>query len=97
MLHLIFQLIPNSPVLQRIVSEDDVVFLENAVFKVNKESMLKEELQKMVDNNIHCYVLQSEIETRGFSAEQIFTGIKVIDYTGLVKLTEKNEVIHSWN
>jgi len=97
MLHLIFQLTKDSAVLQRIGSGDDVVFLENAVYRVNKGNFLTKELQQMAIDNIHLYVLQPEIETRGFSLEQLCNGIEVISYDSLVELTEKNKVIQSWN
>lgn len=97
MLHLIFQLTKDSSVIQRIGSGDDVVFLENAVFRVNKGSLLNKELQQMVSDNIHLYVLQPEVETRGFSLDHLCNGIEVISYAGLVELTEKNKAIHSWN
>ena len=97
MLHLIFQLTKDNVVLQRIGSGDDVVFLENAVFRVNKGSFLAKEFQQMAHNNIHLYVLQPEIETRGFNSEQLCGEIEVISYSDLVVLTEKNKVIQSWN
>lgn len=97
MLHLIFQLTKDSTVLQRIGSGDDVVFLENAIFRVNKGSLLAKEIQQMTNDNIRLYVLQSEIETRGFNSEHLCDGIEVINYSDLVVLTEKNRVIQSWN
>ena len=97
MLHLIFQLTKDNVVLQRIGSGDDVVFLENAVFRVNKGNLLAKEFQQMTNDNIHLYVLQPEIETRGFNSEQLCDGIEVISYSDLVVLTEKNKVIQSWN
>ena len=98
MLHLVFQLTSHdSSILQRIENGDDVIFFENAVFKINKGSFLNTELQQMIDKNIRLFVLQSEIETRGFSLEQLCTGIQAISYSEFVALTEKNKVIQKWN
>lgn len=97
MLHLIFQLTFDSPVLQRIGSDDDVIFLENAVFRVNKGNFFNKELQQMISNNIRLYVLQAEIETRGFNLDQLCKGVEAISYSELVGLTEKNKVIQTWN
>lgn len=97
MLHLIFQSVVEHAVLQRIASADDVVFMENAVFRVYKGNILAAELLKMLNNNIHLYVMNEEIETRGINQNELIPGVKVIDYSGLVELTQKNKVTMSWN
>ena len=97
MLHLISQSFLDDSVLHRIDSGgDDVVFLESAVFRVNKRSELNTELQQLLQNNVHLYVLNSELETRGIEEDELVLGIEVINYSGLVKLTEKNKVIKTW-
>ena len=97
MLHLIFQSPFDSVLLQRIAGSDDVVFLENATFQLNKQGLLNTELQKILKNGTHLYVLGIELETRGIQADELDSGIKVIDYSGLVELTEKNKLIRTWN
>ncbi len=97
MLHLIFQSVLEHAVIQRIGRGDDVVFMENAVFRVYKYNILSAELQKMLNNNINLYVLSEEIETRGINVSELILGVKVIDYLGLVQLTEDNKVIMTWN
>lgn len=97
MLHLIFQSSIDRALLQRIGSGDEVVFLENAIFRANKEGPLNSELQHMLNNRINFYVLDLELETRGITKEELVKGVEIIDYSGLVALTEKNKVIKSWN
>lgn len=97
MLHLIFQSPIKDSVLQRIDKDDHVVFYENAVFQLNKASSISDQLQKMIENNVLFYVLSAELETRGFNSNDLISGIKAIDYSDLVKLTENNKVIRTWN
>ena len=97
MLHLIFQSTVDSALLQRIDSGDDVVFLENAVFRVIKQGLSSVELQSLVKDRIYLHVLDVELETRGIDKKELIAGIEVIDYTGLVRLTEKNKVVRTWN
>jgi tRNA 2-thiouridine synthesizing protein B len=96
MLHLIFQSSVDDSILQRIDSGDDVVFHENAVFRVYKGSQLTAELRKMHDNGVYFYVLSDELESRGVAIDELVLGVNVIDYSGLVELTEKNKVILTW-
>jgi len=97
MLHLIFQSTVDNALLQRIDSGDDVVFLENAVFRVIKQGLSSVELQPLLKNRVYLYVLDIELETRGINAEELVSGIEIIDYPGLVGLTEKNRVIRTWS
>jgi tRNA 2-thiouridine synthesizing protein B len=97
MLHLIFQSTVDSALLQRIDSGGDVVFLENAVFRVIKQGLSSVELQSLLKNRVYLYVLDIELETRGINAAELVSGIEIIDYPGLVGLTEKNRVICTWS
>ncbi len=97
MLHLVFQSVLEQAIIQRIGSGDDIVFMENAVFRVYKDNVLSPELLKMLNNHINLYVLSEDIETRGIQLNELLLGIKVIDYSGLVQLTENNKVIMTWN
>ncbi len=97
MLHLIFQSSFDSALLQRIEAGDDVIFLENAIFRVVKQGFLATKLQALLKNRVYLHVLHVELETRGVTAEELVSGIKIIDYPDLVKLTEKNRVIKTWN
>ncbi len=97
MLHLVYQSPVEDSVIQRIESGDDVVFFENAIFRVNKKSLQSTELEQMLANNVHLYVLNDELVIRGVNTDELVLGIAVIDYPGLVALTEKNKIIRTWN
>ena len=97
MLHLIYQSPFEHSVIQRIESGDDVVFFENAVFRINKGRLQNTELEQMLANNVHLYVLCDELAIRGVNTDELVLGIAVIDYSGLVALTEKNKIIRTWN
>jgi len=97
MLHLIYQAALENAVIQRIESSDDVVFFENAVLRLNKTSQQRTELEQMLANNVHLYVLSDELEIRGVNTDELVSGIAVIDYSGLVTLTETNKIIRTWN
>jgi len=97
MLHLIYQPAIDNALLQRISSLDSVIFLENAIFQINKNGILCSALEKMLCNRIDFYVLDVELETRGINIAELIEGIKVINYQGFVELTESNKVIKTWN
>ncbi len=96
MLHLISQAFDKA-LLQRIEGLDDVIFLENAIFQLNKNAALNVELDQMLNNRVHLYVLEVELETRGIKVDELVLGIEVIDYSRFVELTESNKVINRWN
>ncbi|MCK5829919.1 MAG: sulfurtransferase complex subunit TusB [Methylococcales bacterium] len=97
MLHLIFQSTFDGSLLHRMDSGDDLVFLESSVFRLIKGSGLTDELQKMIKLNINLYVLKCDLEIRGIDASELVLGFDIIDYSGLVQLTEKNKVIRTWS
>lgn len=97
MLHFIFQSPIDCSVLQRIDNVDDIVFYEKAIFTLNKNGVLMDELQNMLNNNIHMYVLREELDIRGIGIAELVKGIEAIDYFSLLELTEKNKVIRTWN
>lgn len=96
MLHLIFQSSIDDSVLQRIEKGDDVVFYENAVFRLYDGSQLTAELQKMLANGVYFHVLNDELEVRGIVENELISGVSIINYSGLVDLTEKNKVVLTW-
>ena len=96
MLHLIFQSPIDIAILERIDSGDDVVFLENAVLRILQKGSLSDTLTQLLKRNRLC-VLVDDIEVRGIVADELVSGIEVIDYSELVRLTVKNPVIQSWS
>ncbi|MFK5948362.1 MAG: sulfurtransferase complex subunit TusB [Methylococcales bacterium] len=97
MLHLIFQSPIDDALLQRIESLDSVVFFENAIFQINKNGILSIQFKQMLENRISLYVLDVELETRGLNITELVSGVKVINYSEFVELTEQNKVIKTWS
>jgi tRNA 2-thiouridine synthesizing protein B len=95
MLHLIFQSPIETAVLERIDSGDVVVFLENAVLRVYRDSNISGTLTKQLSRNRLC-VLSDDITVRGITADELVKGIEAITYAELVELTVNNPVIQSW-
>ena len=96
MLHLIFQSPIDKAILERIASGDEVVFLENSVLRTLQKGSLSDALTQLLKQNRLC-VLTNDIEVRGIAADELVSGIEVIDYSELVRLTVKNPVIQSWS
>ena len=92
MLHLIFQTLSSSPVLERISTGDDVVFFENALWRLLQNSQLPVALPQ----DCSLFVLADELSSRGINAEELITGIRIINYAELVALTVKNPSIQTW-
>lgn len=95
MLHLIFQSPIETAILERIGVGDVVVFLENAVLRVLKNSHLSARLAQQLARNRLC-VLSSDIAVRGIAEGELTQDIEVIDYAELVELTVQHPLIQSW-
>jgi tRNA 2-thiouridine synthesizing protein B len=95
MLHLIFQSPIETVLFERFDSGDVIVFLENAVLRLLQDSQLAETLKQQLSKNRLC-VLTDDLTTRGINAQELISGIEVIDYSTLVELTVSNPVIQSW-
>jgi tRNA 2-thiouridine synthesizing protein B len=96
MLHLIFQSPIDKAILERIDPGDEVVFLENSVLRILQNGSLGAALTQLLKQNRLC-VLADDIKARGIVADELVSGVDVIDYSELVKLTVKNPVIQSWS
>ena len=97
MLHLFFQSIIDDSIFHRLESGDDVVFFEKAIFYLIKTRDLHHRLQEMGRESIQLYVLEDDLKTRGFDRSDLALGIDLINYADVVKLTEKNKQIVTWN
>ena len=95
MLHLIFQSPLRAETLQRIGEGNAVLFLENAVISLLEKGCHHLAIKNLSMTN-RLFVLVSDIETRGISAEEMIKGIAVIDYLDWVALTVQHQPIQSW-
>lgn len=95
MLHLVFQSPISEALLERVASGDDLVFMESAVLGLLQRGRLSKPLSRLLANN-GLFVLTDDLASRGIAAEELVRGICVTDYSGLVALTVKHPVTHSW-
>jgi sulfur relay protein TusB/DsrH len=97
MLHLFFQSIVDDSIFRRAEAGDDIVFFEKAIFCLMKTHALSPQLQEMSQCDVHLYVLEGDLKIRGFTQSELALGIDAINHIDLVKLTEKNKHIFTWN
>lgn len=94
MLHLVFHTPVDSTLLQRISSEDAIVFMDNAVLLLLKNSIFCKALSNLTHHS--CYALLEDLQIRGINPQELSADIQIINYTQLVDLTVANSVIQSW-
>ena len=86
MLHLISQSPLEPSVLARIGIDDELVFLENAVLRLLNTGANHNTLAQLLKTHT-LYVLADDLSVRGIAAEELISGIHIIDYSKLVALT----------
>ena len=96
MLHIVFQSLNDNPILERLGSDNDVIFFEKAIFCLLKKGKFSEMLIAQFQCGNRLYVFKDDIETAGISLDELIVGIIVIDYADWVDLTVQNPVIQSW-
>jgi sulfur relay protein TusB/DsrH len=94
MLHLIFEL-SDCTLLSRLNNPKAIIFLNNAVFNLLKNSLFEQALLKLVTKT-QCYVLNEDLNQRGIEKNILLEGIETIDYSQFVKLTIKYAHIQTW-
>lgn len=96
MLHLISQSPLKQEIVERIAVGDDVVLQQATLWAALQGHVDNAKLLQLLALPSQVYVLQEMLEVHGIDPLQILTGVNVIDYPGLVELTVKNPVIHTW-
>ncbi|NJA05694.1 sulfurtransferase TusB [Methylococcaceae bacterium WWC4] len=96
MLHIV----ASSPVrpewLERIGSGDDVVLLDAAALSARAGHRDNPLLQSVLDRECGVFVLREYAEACGLAPDAAMAGVAWTDYAGLVDLTVKNPVAHTW-
>lgn len=90
MLHLVFEL--STQVLARLSNQGTVIFLNNAVLGLLKNSKWQNQIAEIVP----CYVLRDDLTLRGIEISSIIEGVTPIDYSQFVTLTVENTPIQTW-
>lgn len=94
MLHLVFNLHDNV-ILQRLYHQSGVIFLNNAVFQLLKNSRFELDFLELLKTT-PCYVLNDDLTLRGIEIGLLLASIEVIDYSKFVQLTTENTPIQTW-
>ncbi len=96
MLHLVSQAPLQQEIVERIVVGDDVVLQQGTVWAALNGHVDNAKLLQLLALPAQVYVLRELLEINGIESMRILGGVNVIDYSGLVELTVKNPVIHTW-
>lgn len=96
MLHLFAQPVLDSASVERIAAGDDVLLQHGSLWAAFQGHAANSKVRALLAKPSRIYVLQAMLEVNGIAAEQLLEGVVCIDYAGLVALTEKNPVIHTW-
>ncbi|AMK76196.1 MULTISPECIES: sulfurtransferase complex subunit TusB [Methylomonas] len=96
MLHLLSQLPLQAAVIERIGSGDDVVLMDGAVCAALAGHSGNDLLRQLLTQSCKVYALQEMLLVHGVELQRLLAGVESVDYTGLVELTVRNPVIHSW-
>lgn len=96
MLHLVSQASLQQEIVERIDIGDDVVLQQGAVWAVLTGHVDNAKLLRLLALPCQVYVLREMLTVYGIEVSQVLTGIRITDYPGLVDLTVKNPVIHTW-
>lgn len=96
MLHLLSLLPLQAAVIERIGGGDDVVLMDGAVCAAlagHQDNVL---LQQLLAEACRVFALREMLQVHGIEPSRLLPGVEPVDYAGLVGLTVKNPVIHSW-
>ncbi len=95
MLHLIFSAPLETAILQRIGKNDAILFLENAVLCLLKNSKYQTVISELLAD-CRVFVLKQDIETRGIHPDELMPNLTVIEYADWVDLTVQHPKVQSW-
>lgn len=96
MLHLVCQQALRQEVVDRIAAGDDVVLQQGSIWSVVIGHADNAKLSQLFALPAQVYVLREWLVVNGIDSSQMLSAVNCIDYPGLVELTVKNPVIHTW-
>lgn len=77
------------------VKGSSVLFIEDGVYGAMKGTA-KSGVVEGAKGNISFYVLGPDLKARGIGEDKLIDGVKVVDYSGFVKLTVENDKVQAW-
>ena len=72
-----------------------VLFIEDGIYCAIKGSA-KSSIVEGVKGALNFYVLGPDMKARGIGEDKLIDGVKVVDYSGFVKLTVENDKVQAW-
>ncbi len=99
MLHIVnkspFERVTLKSCLDHAAAGDTILLIEDAAVGAVDGTVIADEVKAaMADKSV--YVLGGDLAARGMSEDRMIDGIKVVDYSGFVDLTEENDKTQSW-
>lgn len=77
------------------VNGSSVLLIEDAVVGAVDNTAVSDAVKGAMEN-VSMYVLGEDLKARGISEDKLIDGITVVDYSGFVDLTVKNDKVQSW-
>lgn len=96
MLHLIADSFLSQALVERIASDDGVVLQAGSAWAAYTGHQDNMQLNRLLSQGCGVYVLQDVLAMLGIDRQKLLPGVQTIDYPGLVALTVKHPVIHTW-
>jgi len=81
--------------LKRIGEGDSVLLIEDAAVSAVAGTAVESQLLE-ASKNVQLFVLQPDLEARGFTDTTLVGPVKRIDYAGFVDLVVTHDRVHSW-
>jgi len=81
--------------ISRISNGDGLLLIEDAVVAAVSGTAMQKKLADTAKSS-PLYVLQPDLEARGFEAGNLIEGCKAVDYKGFVSLVTEHDRVHSW-
>ncbi len=76
-------------------SNDAILLYEDGVYAALKNGKFAALLADILVEK-KLYVLEPDLNARGFKAEQVLEGIQLVDYAGFVDLTLAHSSVQAW-
>ena len=81
--------------LKRIGEGDSILLIEDAAISAVADTAVAEQLLE-ASNQSKLYVLQPDLQVRGFADANLLAPIESVDYAGFVDLVVTHDRVHSW-
>lgn len=81
--------------LRRIGEGDSVLLIEDGSISALSGTAYKQALLD-ASKQVKLYVLQPDLDARGFSEAALLEPVETVDYSGFVELVASHDRVHSW-